>query len=390
MSGPGLSSGGQQSDIMQRMSQLVLVGAGHVHLGLFARIPLLLRRGHHVTVISQSPTYCYSGMAPGVLGGQYSGNDIILDIKAIVEGFGARFVPQKAVHIDPQNRRLTLEDGSSETYDTVSFNIGSRIQVEGLSLDPGRTIPAKPIINFLRIRERVESLLGENQTPRIIVAGGGPAGLEIAANLCRLAERRSETLDVTLICSGPLLSGLPGGARRSAVKALERAGVRIMEDSRLTAVEDRRVGLLDGSKLEADLVILATGIKPQSLFTDSGLPVGEDGGLLVNKHLQSVGYTEIFGGGDCVTPENGRFPRIGVVACRQNPVITRNVIAALEKGKLSSFRQRKSYLQIFNLGAGRALMMKGRLWFSGGPAFRIKDAIDTRFIGRLKRSVGAA
>jgi thioredoxin reductase len=230
------------------------------------RIPLLLRRGHRVTVISQSSTYCYSGMAPGVLGGQYGGNDIILDIKAIVEGFGAGFVPQKVVHIDPQNRRLTLEDGSSETYDTVSFNIGSRIQVEGLSLDPGRTIPAKPIINFLKIRERVEFLLGENRRPRIIVAGGGPAGLEIAANLCRLAERRSQTLEVTLISSGPLLSALPGGARRSAVKALEKAGVRIMEGCRLTAVEDRQVGLLDGSKLEADLVVIATGNQAPESF----------------------------------------------------------------------------------------------------------------------------
>ncbi|MDF1567356.1 MAG: FAD-dependent oxidoreductase [Spirochaetaceae bacterium] len=372
------------------MSQLILVGTGHVHLGLFARIPLLHRKGHQVTVISQSSTYCYSGMAPGVLGGQYDENDIILEIKAVVEGFGVRFIPQKVVHIDPKHHRLTLEDGSSETYDTVSFNIGSRIQVEGLSLDPGRTIPAKPIINFLKIRERVESLLDENRTPRIIVAGGGPAGLEIAANLCRLAERRSATPDVTLVSSGPLLSDLPAGARRTAVKALKRAGVRIMEDARLSAVEDRRVGLLDGSKLEADLVILATGIKPQSLFTDSGLPVGEDGGLLVNKYLQSVDHPDIFGGGDCVTPESGRFPRIGVVACRQNPVITRNIIAALEKGKLSSFRRRKSYLQIFNLGAGRALMVKGCLWFSGRPAFRLKDAIDSRFIGRLKRSVGAA
>lgn len=370
------------------MSKLVLVGAGHVHLGLFARIPLLQRRGHQVTVISQSSTYCYSGMAPGVLGGQYSGNDIILDIKSILEGFDVRFVPQKVVHIDPHHRRLTLEDGSSEPYDTVSFNIGSRIQVEGLSLDPGRTIPAKPIINFLKIRESVENLLDENQRPRITIAGGGPAGLEITANLCRLAERRSRILDVTLVSSGPVLSGLPIGARRAAVKVLERAGVRIMEDCRLTGVEDRWVEVEDGSKLEADLVILATGIKPQSLFIDSGLPVGEDGGLSVNKYLQCVDHPEIFGGGDCVTPEKGRFPRIGVVACRQNPVITRNVIAALEKGKLSSFRERKSYLQIFNLGDGRGLMVKGRLWVSGRPVFRLKDAIDTRFVGRLKRSVG--
>jgi NADH dehydrogenase FAD-containing subunit len=65
------------------------------------------------------------------------------------------------------------------------------------------------------------------------------------------------------------------------------------------------------------------------------------------------------------------------VACRQNPVITRNIIAVLQKGKLSVFRRRRSYLQIFNLGDGRALMVNGRLWFSGRLAYWLKDLIDT-------------
>ncbi len=369
------------------MSHLILVGAGHVHLGLFARLPSLTRKGHQVTVISQSSTYCYSGMAPGVLGGQYDGSDIILDIKAIVEGFGIRFIPQKVVQIDPVRKILTLDEGPIEPYDVVSFNIGSSIPVAGMTLDPLRTILAKPIINFLQMRERVEKLMTERSSPRIIIAGGGPAGLEIAANLCQLAARRGSSLKVTIVSSGTLLPSLPPPARGSGFRALAGAGVRVMENCRLDAFEEGWARIQGGEDLEADLAIVAVGTRPQSLFRDSGLPVAADGGLLVNRSLQCPSYPEIFGGGDCVTPEEGSVPRIGVVACRQNPVVSRNVMAALESRNLSVFRPRKSYLQIFNLGGDRALMVKGRLWFSGRLAYRLKNAIDTRFIRRLRRSM---
>jgi NADH dehydrogenase FAD-containing subunit len=372
---------------MQLMSRIVLVGAGHVHLGLFARIPSLLRKGHQVTVISQSPTYCYSGMAPGVLGGKYDGSDITLDIRAIVEGNGVPFTERKVIHIDPVRRELTLETREIEPYDIVSFNIGSSISAEGMILDPQNTIPAKPIFNFFRIRETLEQLAAAHAVPRIIIAGGGPAGLEIATNLCRLAERRGCRVEVTLVSSAPLLPSLPPGARRSAYRALKEAGVRMLEYCRLEAFDGGRARIQGGPDLDADLAILAVGIRPPNLFRDSGLRVAADGGLLVNRHLQCPEFPEIFGGGDCVTPLHGPAPRIGVVACRQNPVITRNIFAFPEGRKLAVFRQRKSYLQIFNLGRSRALMVKGRLWYSGRAAFRLKDAIDTRFIRRLRRSV---
>ena len=342
-----------------------------------------------MTVISESSTYCYSGMAPGVLGGEYQGTDITIDIEAVVSGYGIRFIPQKVTHIDPIRRVLTLGDRTEVSYDIVSFNIGSIIPVDGLSLDSSRVLLAKPILNFLPMRSRVEALLGEHPAARVVVAGGGPASLEIASNLCRLAELNRRTLDVTIVSSGPLMPSLPRGARRSVLRNLKESGVRVMDQCRLHAVDDRRVRIQGGPDLEADLVVLAVGVRPQSLFNDSGLPTGVDGGLLVNRCLQSSVYPEIFGGGDCVTPEVGRFPRIGVVACRQNPVITRNIMAALENRSLSKFRLRRTYLQIFNLGRKRALMVMGRIWFSGRMAFRIKDAIDTRFIHRLRRSLSS-
>ncbi len=50
------------------------------------------------------------------------------------------------------------------------------------------------------------------------------------------------------------------------------------------------VRLENGEVLGADIVFVAVGVKPSSLFLDSGLPTGTDGGLLVNEFLQCVGH----------------------------------------------------------------------------------------------------
>ena len=392
------------------MSHLILVGAGHVHLGLFARLSRITDLGHRVTVISRSESYCYSGMAPGVLGGQYSGSDITLNIQDIVQRTGVRFLPRSVVHINPSHRILTLDDASEESYDIVSFNIGSHIPIEGMDLDSDMVVPAKPILNFLSIRDRIENGFADGKRLRVVIAGGGPAGLEISANLAQLAKERGGELSISLVSTTPVMSILPWHAARCAAKALKQSGIRLMEGYRLESATNgvarisettsKTHGPVEGEgrteiggsaqiEIPAHLVILATGVKPEQLFRESGLPVAADGALLVNAYLQCPEYPEIFGGGDCVSPLSGTFPRIGVVACRQNPIITRNLIAALSKRHLSEFRRRRHYLQIFKLTGQTALMAMGRLWFKGPLAFRIKDAIDRRFIRRLRRSLNS-
>jgi len=61
------------------------------------------------------------------------------------------------------------------------------------------------------------------------------------------------------------------------------------------------------------VAFIATGVRPASLFRDSGLATGEEGGILVNSYLQSVAYPEIFGGGDCISLEGHPLAKVGCV-----------------------------------------------------------------------------
>ena len=144
--------------------------------------------------------------------------------------------------------------------------------------------------------------------------------------------------------------------------------------------------LEDGLEIPYDFAFLATGTRPHSLFTDSRLPTAEDGGLLVNRHLQSVQYPEIFGGGDCIHFQPRPLKRVGVYAVRQSRILFHNLQAFAEGRSLSFFKPQQDYLLILNLGDGTGLLNKKFLVLDGRLAFKIKDHIDRKFMKQFQLS----
>ena len=149
-----------------------------------------------------------------------------------------------------------------------------------------------------------------------------------------------------------------------------------------------RITLENGREYHPDLIFMAVGVKPSPIFADSGLEVGPDGGLLVNRFLQAVAHPEIFGGGDCIHFREQPLAKVGVYAVRQNPVLYHNLRAGLEGGALAEFEPGGDYLLIFNLGEGKGVLHKRWLTFGGRPAFLIKDYIDRRFMRRFQALEG--
>jgi len=153
------------------------------------------------------------------------------------------------------------------------------------------------------------------------------------------------------------------------------------------SIESSHIKLEDGSTSDADIIFVATGVTPSSLFSESGLPTGEDGGLLVNDCLQCVDYPEIFGGGDCIKVQGRDLARAGVYAVRQNPVLLHNLSAALEAKPLQRFNPGSpDFLLIVNLGDSTALLRKGKWIWNGSMAFKLKDFIDRRFMRKFQLS----
>jgi len=192
--------------------------------------------------------------------------------------------------------------------------------------------------------------------------------------------------EVSIVAGSVLLKRLPERAREIVRKNFRKRGITIFNGVRSESISSGLVKLSDGRDLPADITFLATGIRPPSLFRDSGLATGPDGGLLVNSFLQSVEYPDIFGGGDCIHFSPSPLEKVGVYAVRENPVLFHNLLARAEGKDLMEFDPGPPYLLIFNLGGGRGVYWKKGRIFDGRIAFLIKDYIDRRFMKKFQLS----
>jgi NADH dehydrogenase FAD-containing subunit len=365
--------------------RFVIVGGGHAHLTLLAHLDRCVSRGHRVTVVNRSAYHYYSGMGPGLLAGTYGPRDVRFHIKRMTEDRGARFIEDAVVRIDARDRSLKLASGAVISYDVVSFNTGSEVPALIRGATGPAVFPVKPIANLIRAQHALIELLA-GRTADIVVIGGGPAGLEIAGNVWRLAADRGGRARITLLAGSRLMARFPDRVRTLALRSLQRRGVEVVEGAHAAALDKNRVIMDDGTARSFDAVFLALGVAPSTLFRDSGLPTGPDGGLLVNRFLQCTAHPEIFGGGDCISLEGNALAKVGVYAVRQNPVLMGNTCAALDGGPLVPFVPQKRYLLIFNLGDGTAILHRNGVTMDGRFAWRLKDRIDRGFMGKFQLS----
>jgi len=349
---------------------------------LLAHIEDFTAAGIEVTVIQPSPCHYYSGMGAGMLGGTYSADEIRFQTKKVVEKQGGSFVLDRAVRIDPYSKEVICrQKGRKIGYDVLSCNAGSYVPENLFSASPHDAVfPVKPIEGLVRAREMIVCR-GKTSPLRVVIVGGGPSAMELAGNIHQLAEKENlSAVTITIIAGHAILPHAPKRVRLLVERSLRRRGITILTGMRVKKIAKDTLELSSAKTMTADIMFAAIGVRPSAIFEESGMQIGPDGGLRVNKYLQSVTHKEIFGGGDCIYFEPHPLDKVGVYAVRQNPVLLHNVMAAIEKRPLKEFHPGGKYLLIYNLGDGYGVVQKWSMSLGGRLPFLLKDYIDRRFM----------
>jgi 3-phenylpropionate/trans-cinnamate dioxygenase ferredoxin reductase subunit len=205
--------------------------------------------------------------------------------------------------LDPAARTITTASGAQLGYDKLLLTTGStprRLSVPGADLDG---------VQYLRSVDDSERIkAGFAQAHRVAIIGAGWIGLETAA------AARNAGLDVTLLERSelPLLHVL--GPETAPIFAdLHRDhGVDLRTQVAVAELTGRNgavtgVILSDGSRIDADMVLVGVGITPNTqLAAQAGLDV--DNGILVDEHLRTSD-PNIFAAGDVANAYNPRLGR---------------------------------------------------------------------------------
>ncbi|WP_321494332.1 FAD-dependent oxidoreductase [uncultured Desulfobacter sp.] len=363
---------------------LVLIGGGHAHMTALENISRFVEKGYKVTVIGPSFHHYYSGMGPGMLGGTYTPSDIRFATRDVVCKQGGFFVKDYVNLIDPEAKTVRTVSGQSLAYDVLSVNAGSYVSMQDVPENAENIYPVKPIEKLMEASAKLK-LLFKRKKAVVTIVGGGPSSAEVAGNIWQLARQTKHNMpEIKILAGSRFMDRFPESVRSRVTSILEQRGIRIFENGYVEKVTPESILMASGESLSTDFTFLASGVKPSKIFETSGLPVGPDKGLLVNRYLQSVTYPDIFGGGDCISFEDKPLDKVGVYAVRQNPVLLNNLFAQLEGRPLQVFSPGPEYLLIFNLGGNHGVLKKRGIVFSGQPAFWIKNYIDKKFMKKFQ------
>ncbi|MEK6595049.1 MAG: FAD-dependent oxidoreductase, partial [Pseudomonadota bacterium] len=182
---------------------LRLIGGGHAHVAVIKKWKMRPVPGVRVTLISTDTLTPYSGMLPGLIAGHYTLEDCHIDLRKLCQWAGVQFIPSEVEHIDPLAKKIFCRQYPPLRYDLLSINIGSQPALNNIQGATMHGHPIKPVRQFLQNwRQWLETAQTSNGSKRIVVIGGGAAGIEILLAMhYKLRNTTAIHANFTLVCA---------------------------------------------------------------------------------------------------------------------------------------------------------------------------------------------
>lgn len=236
--------------------------------------------------------------------------DVITDSDQLTlqtpESFHSRFRVSMKVHhevtaLHPEKHMVSvknLETGEEfqETYDKLILSPGAKPTQPKL---PGTNIDKLFTLRTVEDTLRIKDYIQKNQPKSAIVAGGGFISLELAENLRELG------MEVTIVQRPKqLMNPFDSDMAAFIHNEMRKHGVKLALGHTVEGFRETQDGvqvlLKDEAPLQADMVVLAIGVTPDTkLAKEAGLELGIKGSILVNEHMQTSA-PDIYAVGDAV------------------------------------------------------------------------------------------
>jgi len=236
-----------------------------------------------------------------------------------------------------------------------------------------------------------------------VIVGGGATGVELAGAIAELARINvsSEfrcidpaTAHVMLVQSGPrLLPAFPEGLSECARRSLERLGVDVLTNSRVTAISADHVEIGEDRRIETETVMWAAGVVASPAATWIDCETDAAGRIVVDEHLRVKGHDSIFAIGDTAMStawKGAQVPGLAPAA-KQAGVHAARVIEAEVEGKppppAFAYRHRGS---LATIGRSDAVVDFGWLRLHGAMAWWLWGVVHIGFLSGARNRATVA
>lgn len=237
-------------------------------------------------------------------------------------GHQVEFIQGEVFSVDPEKHRIQLKNKegqcSSLQYTKLIIAVGSVINKSkngGMSLtDIGA---AKYIREFLL--RKIES-----KKIKIAIVGAGMTGIETITEinhwLQETVKKRNSKSDIELYLINNkerLLSELPVKVSNKLENRLRKQRINIFHKRTVKQFENKKLLFNDGTELEVDTCIWTVGLKPNPCLQNFGLPLTDQGKLIIDNWYAVAGTKDIYAIGDCVQAIDNSTVSTSAMSCKE-------------------------------------------------------------------------
>ena len=286
-----------------------------------------------VALADHYPNYSICGI-PFWLGGEVADyHDLAHRTKADIEAKGIELlVGHTATYVHPEARQVevrTDEEVKTLEYDALILGTGAKPTKPPIG---GLGLPGVYLLRTMGDSFKIHNHLTEKQPKRAVIVGAGYIGLEMAE---AFRHRGLETSLVELTKS--VMPSIDAELGKVLEQTLTENGVEVSINTAVERIERVGNSLLvtgsDGSRLEADVVVVATGVVPETALAETaGVKLGAGKALCVNERMET-NVADIYAAGDYVQTyhrllKKYTYTPLGTTAHKQGYVAGENAVGS--------------------------------------------------------------
>ena len=254
-----------------------------------------------LTILAEEPHLAYDRVHLTEYFSGKSVKDLSLCRSDFADAYGIDLrLNTKAVEIDQLHKTVTTSQGDVLSFDKLILATGSYAFVPPI---PGND---RQNCFVYRTIEDLDAIRAASLNAKTgVVIGGGLLGLE-AAKALRDLNLETHVVEFAPRLMAVQIDDLGGQILRSKIEDL---GVKVHTQKATSSIEDgdsaqHVMKFGDGSVLETDIILFSAGIRPRDeLARQSGLLIGERGGIIINDYCQTS-HPDIYAIGECALWDN--------------------------------------------------------------------------------------
>ena len=346
------------------MKQVIVAGGGFAGLNLIKE--LYDSKYYEVTLIDKHNYNYFTPLLYQVATAFIDASNISYPFRKMFHNkSNIKFYMGSLVKVNPEQNTVETEYGTL-SYDYLILSMGTETNFFGMENMKKYALPMKTIEDALNLRNHLLLQIEEAvRTPlmfdklkfaNIVIAGGGPTGVEIAGMLAEMARNivpkdyptsktflQAQVSKIYLIDGGTtLLSPMSKKAQDEAYKVLSDLGLEIILNTRVKDYDGVHVTLSNGSIIEATTLIWASGVIARNV---DGLPkevISKGNRIIADEFNKVKGIQNVFVIGDqCLQTTDEHYPeghpQLAQVAIQQGKLLAKNLQRIAEGKSMQPF-----------------------------------------------------